>query len=422
MEEFLLKREPLDIVRISTALFVRVEEGEWSGVLEKEVENFENVLKRALERVPSEDVERRKKLQSFGTGKKLAKRVSTAFEDLCSLSEMKALVIDTEAWHEDANANLRSLKCDVGQCVNGSVSYEKTMWERIEMELNNINVENLGFDHPICSGVLDAKSEPFINIPGSFCDIFKEPFQKYKLEQNHDILDTCEEFIQNEESKINEDEDLRDVEFGKWLDSSERLQEKTRRIIESFLPLLMNNMNGWDLLMSDLPGNPAVWDIWGEEGSSASTIRKGSRKFARKPDYMTIVQLGKDVELEIAYLETGRPNSSQDKIISKLKRIFNQSSKRQDLTIFAINIAGDVIELYAMRKESSIYKYCLIEEATIPLHMTSPSAVYPLIHALMTLRTAVACTIHKILYSSDSGDSEHSSSEMVVTVSTPKNS
>jgi formaldehyde-activating enzyme involved in methanogenesis len=75
MEEFLLKRESLDIVRISTALFVRVEEGEWSGVLEKEVENFENVLKRALERVPSEDVERRKKLQSFGTGKKLAKRV-----------------------------------------------------------------------------------------------------------------------------------------------------------------------------------------------------------------------------------------------------------------------------------------------------------------------------------------------------------
>ena len=38
-------------------------------------------------------------------------------------------------------------------------------------------------------------------------------------------------------------------------------------------------------------------------------------------------------------------------------------------------ILGDVIELYAMRKESGIYKYCLIEEATIPLHMTLPSAV-----------------------------------------------
>jgi len=75
-----------------------------------------------------------------------------------------------------------------------------------------------------------------------------------------------------------------------------------------------------------------------------------------------------------------------------------------------------------MWKESGIYKYCLIEEATIPLHMTSPSAVYLLIHALMTLRMAIVCTIHKILYSSDSGNSEHSSSEMVVTVSISKNS
>ncbi|CAI2198717.1 11698_t:CDS:2, partial [Funneliformis geosporum] len=49
MEKFLLTREPLSIVRISTALFVRVEQGEWSGILEKE------------------------KLRSFGTGKKLAK-------------------------------------------------------------------------------------------------------------------------------------------------------------------------------------------------------------------------------------------------------------------------------------------------------------------------------------------------------------
>ncbi len=75
-----------------------------------------------------------------------------------------------------------------------------------------------------------------------------------------------------------------------------------------------------------------------------------------------------------------------------------------------------------MQKELDIYKYCLIEKVTILLHMTSPSVIYPLIHALMILRMAVACTIYKILYSSDSGDSEHSSSEMVVTVSIPKNS
>ena len=98
----------------------------------------------------------------------------------------------------------------------------------------------------------------------------------------------------------------------------------------------------------------------GEEGSSASAIRKGSRKIARRADYMMVVQLGKNAELEIVYLETGRPNSSQDKRdhdhkklirfskdsidttrnIKNLKKIFNQPSRRQNLTIFTINIAG----------------------------------------------------------------------------------
>ena len=75
MEEFLLTKESLNIIRIFTALFVRVEEGEWTGVLKKEVENFENILQKVLERVSLGDVERKKKLRSFGTGKKLAKRV-----------------------------------------------------------------------------------------------------------------------------------------------------------------------------------------------------------------------------------------------------------------------------------------------------------------------------------------------------------
>ena len=54
--------------------------------------------------------------------------------------------------------------------------------------------------------------------------------------------------------------------------------------------------------------------------------------------------------------------------------------------------------------------------------MTLPNFVYSFIHTLLTLKMAVVCIIHKILYSPDSGDSEHNSSEMVVTVSIPKNS
>ena len=78
---------------------------------------------------------------------------------------------------------------------------------------------------------------------------------------------------------------------------------------------------------------------------------------------MAVVQLGKNAELEVVYLEIGRPNSTQDKRLRdhkklirfskdsidttrnvlKLKKIFNQSSKRQNLTIFTINIADKYI-------------------------------------------------------------------------------
>src|SRR5947199_4791883 len=101
------------------------------------------------------------------------------------------------------------------------------------MELEKVDVKSLEFDHSICFRVLDIKSELFTKMPESFCDIFKEPFEKYKLDHNDMILDTCREIIHNEESKINLDEDLSNIEFGKWLDSSERLQEMARRVLES---------------------------------------------------------------------------------------------------------------------------------------------------------------------------------------------
>ncbi len=75
--------------------------------------------------------------------------------------------------------------------------------------------------------------KPFIKIPESLCDIFKESFKKYKLDHNDIIMDTCKEIIHNEELKINLNEDLHNIEFGKWLDSSEKLQEIIRQILES---------------------------------------------------------------------------------------------------------------------------------------------------------------------------------------------
>src|SRR5437763_16905059 len=111
---------------------------------------------------------------------------------------MKALVIDAETWPDDANANLFFLKRDVSQLINESIDYEKTMWERIEMELEQVGVDSLGFEQSICSGVLDIRSEPCTKMSGSFCDGFKERLQKYRLDQNDIIMDICKEFIHNE--------------------------------------------------------------------------------------------------------------------------------------------------------------------------------------------------------------------------------
>ena len=94
---------------------------------------------------------------------------------------------------------------------------------------------------------------------------------------------------------------------------------------------------------------------------------------------MIVVQLGKNAELEIVYLETGRPNSSQDKWVHdhkklirfskdsidttrnmlKLKKIFNQPLKRQNLSIFTINIAGITKYIYFLHIYISLI-FCLI--------------------------------------------------------------
>ncbi|CAG8458398.1 10752_t:CDS:2, partial [Paraglomus occultum] len=170
-----------------------------------------------------------------------------------------------------------------------------------------------------------------------------------------------------------------------------------------------------NIVMNDLPGDPSTWAIWGEQGSLASATRKGSRKIARRPDYMLLTHLGKKAELEIFYLETDSVDTTRS--VSSLQRIFNKSIMRQQLAIFTINVAGDVLELYVMRKET---EYCILDQASIPLHMATPNDVYRLIHTLLTLRTAVACTLYKILHKSEEGDSDFSAEESPITVKTPK--
>ncbi|PKC07701.1 hypothetical protein RhiirA5_417887 [Rhizophagus irregularis] len=55
------------------------------------------------------------------------------------------------------------------------------------------------------------------------------------LDQNHVILDTCKDFIQKKESKINEDEDLGNIDYRKWIDHPKKLKKITKQMLESFI-------------------------------------------------------------------------------------------------------------------------------------------------------------------------------------------
>ncbi|CAJ0911746.1 12409_t:CDS:2, partial [Entrophospora sp. SA101] len=58
----------------------------------------------------------------------------------------------------------------------------------------------------------------------------------------------------------------------------------------------------------------------------------------------------------------------------------------------------DMLEIYAMHRETGILKYCLLEQVSILLHIAIPNDVHNIIHTLLTLRTGVACMLYKILH------------------------
>ncbi|CAJ0745806.1 177_t:CDS:2 [Entrophospora sp. SA101] len=91
MESFLVKFKPISAITIFTALYKRVEAGEWTDDREEEIENFAGVLETALKLVSPDEEERWGKLHSFRNDKTLEQRVSEAFDHIRSSLELNAL-------------------------------------------------------------------------------------------------------------------------------------------------------------------------------------------------------------------------------------------------------------------------------------------------------------------------------------------
>ena len=71
------------------------------------------------------------------------------------------------------------------------------MWRNLHKELNKDEVENLSYDHPLSSGILDTSSEPFINLSISESDrkTFQKLIKKYNINKFEFIKQTCAKFM-----------------------------------------------------------------------------------------------------------------------------------------------------------------------------------------------------------------------------------
>ena len=109
------------------------------------------------------------------------------------------------------------------------------MWNDVSKELKKVELDNLRYDHPLCSGILDVELELFPDIDRN---TFQKQAEKYKINDNQNsqnIKKICHEFMKeqvNLEQESIQPNSIQNIEFGKLLDSSEILQQMTEKILK----------------------------------------------------------------------------------------------------------------------------------------------------------------------------------------------
>ncbi|CAG8803196.1 44291_t:CDS:10, partial [Gigaspora margarita] len=376
MEGFLLNEE-LDTVRIATALYKRVLMNEWTGDRDIEVNNFTETLNR-IKHENVIEITRLEKFQNWGDG-----------------IELEQSVVDDPSWTGQAQENVRMVTRNIQSAMKKCSGLEYKMWEKVKNELGKLDVNKLGYDHSVCSGILDYESKPISMLLPEHRDMFQVALTP------------------------------RIVASGEWIDSSEKLEAITVQIFE-YRAFVHNTMSInetsymcevliqlFDITMSGIPIKCEAWGAW-DKWSLVSASRAGDLRRAKRPDYKFTVEIS-DMGVELIYGETGCPKASQDKQLenhrklaglskdsiektrSELKVLLKKLTLSEYLSIFTINVASDTIKIYVMRKECGILVYRPLATAKIPLNVTSSDKVYTLIHTLLTLRTAIIYTLHNIL-------------------------
>nr|CAG8636597.1 13143_t:CDS:2 [Entrophospora candida] len=226
------------------------------------------------------------------------------------------------------------------------------MWSEIDVKLQDIQIKELGYNHPTCSNILDDTTLPISDIPEESRQIFNEPSKNFLIPVDETLISRCKQFVCKERECVKTVKKLSNARFGKFLDELELLQNMTDRMLAVYVCELLSPL--LNIVMDDLPIGA---DTWGRKASSASAERKCSFKRARRPDFSVIVKI-KNETVEIGYLETGRPDSTAEKQLrdhknsTVFRRILSMLFlKGNKCSIFTINVAGTVLGIQCMGKE-----------------------------------------------------------------------
>ncbi|CAJ0868114.1 18772_t:CDS:2 [Entrophospora sp. SA101] len=109
---------------------------------------------------------------------------------------------DRTSWVSQAEENVKMVIRNVQSAMKKCSGLQYKMWEKVKNELGKLDLSKLGYDHPVCSGILDCESEPISTLLPELRTVLQKGADDFLIEKNKKINDLCEKFTLEEEKHI----------------------------------------------------------------------------------------------------------------------------------------------------------------------------------------------------------------------------
>ncbi|CAG8822817.1 43764_t:CDS:1, partial [Gigaspora margarita] len=100
---------------------------------------------------------------------------------------------------------------------------ENSMWKNIKNELEKIQIEKLGYDHSLCSGILDDSLKPFTALSEEDKNVFKASSKKFLIQHDETLKNICKKFVLGKTEK-NYNEEYGDALYDEFFGSTQKVK------------------------------------------------------------------------------------------------------------------------------------------------------------------------------------------------------